>query len=78
MMGTEIFKIDAPWTEKLMKTRVSFLMNPTVGESPVDMDRYFVSIRLDKFNCSFTKQKFYEIKILRLLDKIVRRHSIIH
>ena len=30
MMGTEIFKIDAPWAEKLTKTRVSFLMNPTV------------------------------------------------
>ena len=30
MMGTEIFKIDAPWAEKLMKTRVSFLMNQTV------------------------------------------------
>ena len=30
MMGTEIFKIDALWAEKLMKTRVSFLMNPTV------------------------------------------------
>ena len=30
MMGTEIFKIDAPWAEKLTKTRVSFLMNPSV------------------------------------------------
>ena len=30
MMGTEIFKIDAPWAEELTKTRVSFLMNPTV------------------------------------------------
>ena len=30
MMGTEIFKIDASWAEKLTKTRVSFLMNPTV------------------------------------------------
>ena len=29
-MGTEIFKIDAPWAEKLRKTRVSFLMAPTV------------------------------------------------
>ena len=29
-MGTEIFKIDAPWAEELTKTRVSFLMNPTV------------------------------------------------
>ena len=30
MVGTEIFKIDAPWVQKLMKTRVSFLMTPTV------------------------------------------------
>ena len=30
MMGTEIFKIDAAWAEKLTKTRVSFLMTPTV------------------------------------------------
>ena len=29
-MGTEIFKIDASWAEKLTKTRVSFLMTPTV------------------------------------------------
>ena len=31
MMGTEIFKIDASWAEKLTKTRVSFLMTPTVA-----------------------------------------------
>ena len=30
MMGTEIFKIDACWAEELTKTRVSFLMTPTV------------------------------------------------
>ena len=30
MMGTEIFKIDASWAQKLTKTRVSFLMTPTV------------------------------------------------
>ena len=30
MMGTEIFKIDSSWAEKLTKTRVSFLMTPTV------------------------------------------------
>ena len=30
MMGTEIFKIDASWAEKLTKTRVSFLTAPTV------------------------------------------------
>ena len=29
-MGTEIFKIDASWAEKLTKTRVSFLAAPTV------------------------------------------------
>ena len=32
MMGTEIFKIDASWAEKSTKTRVSFLMTPTVDE----------------------------------------------
>ena len=31
MMGTEIFKIDASWAEKLKKTRVSFLTAPTVN-----------------------------------------------
>merc|ERR1712197_223229 len=31
MMGTEIFKIDASWVEKLTKTRVSFLTAPTVN-----------------------------------------------
>ena len=30
MMGTEIFKIDASWAEKLTKTREQFLMTPTV------------------------------------------------
>ena len=30
MMGTEIFKIDASWAEKLTKTRVPFLSAPTV------------------------------------------------
>ena len=30
MMGTEIFKINAFWAEKLRKTRVPFLMTPTV------------------------------------------------
>ena len=29
-MGTEIFKIVASWTEKLRKTRVPFLMTPSV------------------------------------------------
>ena len=32
MMGTEIFKNDAPWAEKLTKTRVQFLLAPTVGK----------------------------------------------
>ena len=32
MMGTEIFKIDASWAEKLTKTRVQFLLTPTVDE----------------------------------------------
>ena len=31
-MGTEIFKIDASWAEKLTKTRVQFLLTPTVIE----------------------------------------------
>ena len=29
-MVTEIFKIDASWAEKLTKTRVQFLLTPTV------------------------------------------------
>ena len=31
MMGTENFKIDAPWAEKFTKTRVQFLLTPSVG-----------------------------------------------
>ena len=31
MMGTDIFKIDASWTDKLTKTRVQFLLTPTVS-----------------------------------------------
>ena len=30
-MGTEIFKIDAPWAQKLTKMRVPFLMTSTVS-----------------------------------------------
>ena len=30
MMGAEIFKIDASWAKKLTKTRVQFLLTPTV------------------------------------------------
>ena len=30
LMGTQIFKIDASWAEKLTKTRVSFLLTPSV------------------------------------------------
>ena len=37
MMGTEIFKIDASWAEKLTKTRVQFLMTPTVDVRPVNI-----------------------------------------
>ena len=33
MMGTEIFKIDASWAEKLTKTRVQFLLTPTVTKA---------------------------------------------
>ena len=32
MRGTEIFKIDASWAEKLMKTRVSKIIAPTVDK----------------------------------------------
>ena len=34
-MGTEIFKIDAPWAEKLTKTRVQLLMTPTTAIFPM-------------------------------------------
>ena len=39
MMGTEIFKIDAPWAQKLMKMRVPFLMTPTVINMLVDFQK---------------------------------------
>ena len=31
LMGTEIFKIDASWAEKLRKMRVSKILSPTVN-----------------------------------------------
>ena len=31
MMGTDVFNIDASWSEKLTKMSVSFLMTPTVA-----------------------------------------------
>ena len=31
-MGTEIFKMDASWAEKLTKRRVQFLLTPTVAQ----------------------------------------------
>ena len=34
MMGTEIFEIDASWAEELTKTRVQFLLTPTVAIEP--------------------------------------------
>ena len=36
-MGTEIFKIDESWAEKLTKTRVSFLTAPTVVGYPLQI-----------------------------------------
>ena len=38
MMGTEIFKIDASWAEKLTKTRVQFLLTPTVLSTLVNLE----------------------------------------
>ena len=46
MMGTEIFKIDAPWAEKLTKTRVSFLMNPSVGIEGAKIVYEFIASRV--------------------------------
>ena len=43
MMGTEIFKIDASWAEKLRKTRVPFLMTPSVfSVRPAAASEYLV------------------------------------
>ena len=33
-MGTDIFKVDASWADKLTKTRVQFLLTPTVANPP--------------------------------------------
>ena len=41
MMGTEIFKIDASWAEKLTKTRVSFLTAPTVDAGRIQKFKNF-------------------------------------
>ena len=51
MMGTEIFKIDAPWAQKLTKMRVPFLMTPTVCIVIVPSDYYQInSIDIDETN----------------------------
>ena len=39
-MGTEIFKIDGAWAEKLTKTRVSFLTAPTVYHILINIQLY--------------------------------------
>ena len=62
MMGTYILKIDAPWAEKLMKTRVSFLVTPTVCinlgyiTTPQDLDQYVLSSEDGSFYCGICNQ----------------------
>ena len=41
-MGAEIFKIDPSWAEKLRKTRVPFLMTPTVCPVPSDRSKVWL------------------------------------
>ena len=55
MMGTEIFKIDASWAEKLTKTRVSFLTAPTVVSSQIIDGALEVFIFLFNFLTSIFK-----------------------
>ena len=47
-MVTEIFRIDASWAEKLTKTRVQFLLTPTVIQG----------VRLDLFYPVFLTLQF--------------------
>ena len=47
MMGTEIFKIDASWAEKLTITRVSFLMTPTVVRPIKAQEGPVKSVKID-------------------------------
>ena len=51
MMGTEIFKIDASWAEKLTKTRVQFLLTPTV----VSLPYIGIGVKLSCFTLKFKK-----------------------
>ena len=41
MMGTDIFEIDASWGEKLTKTRVQFLLTPTVIQLGIMIGGFF-------------------------------------
>ena len=54
MMGTEIFKIDASWAEKLTKTRVQFLLTPTV------FLKVYIILNAEKLPSSFQFSQYYK------------------
>ena len=64
MMDTDIFKIHASWAEKLTKTRVQFLLTPSVVEVfhfGIDIQTQYSSSFMKICRCC--KQKFVFIDI---------------
>ena len=53
IMGSEIFEIDASWAEKLRKTRVPFIMNPTVYHLPLSRENSGVGSRMPGSYCQW-------------------------
>ena len=65
MKATEIFKIDASWAEKLTKTRVQFLLTPSVVEVfhfGIDIQTQYSSSFMKI--CRYCKQKFVFIDMI--------------
>ena len=59
MMGTEIFKIDASWAEKLTKTRVQFLLTPTVDIPLLIIYYLYIYFRILTFEIHNITTKYF-------------------
>ena len=71
-MGTKIFKVDASWAEKLTKTRVQFLLTPTVSLSFVQV---FVGENTNLFKVLFQPALFVCYSIRDNKGAVVGTHN---
>ena len=82
MMGTEIFKINASWAEKLMKARVSSLTAPTVDISRLkDWKVIFVliwNILCFKKHCWWTVWLIFHYFCKAFLKSVSTFYSVLH